>query len=103
MPPLPVDRSTSTPSHRSSSVPPPDPAHIVPRRCYPSGSADRPRTVSVLPNALAGFPELFRKVLQHPLEPVPSPSAFSSRPRLDADSHRLPGMPLSLSPLLTGG
>src|SRR5271156_6524415 len=103
MPLLLIDRSTSTPSRRSSSVPPPDPAHVVPRRCCPSGSADRPRTVSVLPNALADFPEPFGKELQDPLWPVPFPSASSSRPQPAADIHRLPGTLLSLSPPPTGG
>jgi hypothetical protein len=44
MPRRPVGRFTSIPSRRSSSVPPPGPARIVPIRCCPSGPADRPRT-----------------------------------------------------------
>src|SRR3954463_2023862 len=102
MPSPPVHRSTSTPSRRSSSGPPPDPDHVVPRRCCPWGSADRPRIGSVLPNALAGFPGPFGTVSPDPLGPVPPPPAPSSRRPLAADSHRLRGPPPSLSPPPTG-
>jgi len=53
-------RSIRNPSHRSSSAPPPDLAHVVPSCYCPSESVVIHEPASALPNALAGLSKAFR-------------------------------------------